>query len=117
MVARKHIIGERQYKTLPFVVVESTYKSFTNPMFIELDINVINVKTVIDIIKPILKVRPVSNKKHRILIHNICYASKNLQYSFRKLIELYCDNAYIVFTSEKIDSIDKRILVTIFVQI
>ena len=109
MVARKHIVGERQYKTLSFVVVESTYKSFTNPMFIELDINVINVKTVIDIIKPILKVRPVSNKKHRILIHNICYASKNLQYSFRKLIELYCDNAYIVFTAEKIDCIDNSL--------
>lgn len=106
MVARKHIIGDKKYDKLNFTVIDNTYKSFSNPMFIEIDLNLVNQKTIIDVLKPIVRVKSISNRKHRILIHNICYATKNLQFALRKIIESYSENAYIIFTAEKIDSIE-----------
>lgn len=106
MIARKHVIGSKKYDKLNFSFIDDTYKSFLNPQFIEIDLNLVNQKTIIDILKPIFKTRSISNLKHKILIHNICFASKNLQFALRKMIETYSENVYIIFTAEKLDSLE-----------
>lgn len=109
MVARKHVMygyDKYVYSDLHYVLVDEKFKSFSNPIFIEIDLNIVDQKEIIDIIKPIIKTKPFSTQKHKIIIHGLCNASKNLQFALRKLIELYCDNVYIIFTSDKLDNIE-----------
>jgi hypothetical protein len=108
MVARKHVMNkcDSKYSDLHHVCVDGKFKSFSKPLFIEIDLNIVDQAEIIDAIKPIIKSKPFNSEKHKIIMHGLCKASKNLQFALRKLIELYCDNVYIIFTSDKLDSIE-----------
>lgn len=112
MVARKHIVKNHNYYNLKFKTVEDkgiSYKSFTVPEFLEIDLSCVDNKLIIDILKSIIMTKSIHMKKHSIIIHNLKLTPRHVHNGIRKLIEVYSSNVFFIITVDSLSYLDQSL--------
>lgn len=112
MVARKHVVKNGDYYNLKFKTVEDkgiSYKSFTFPEFLEIDLSSMDNKLIIDILKSIIMTKSINMKKHTIIIHNLKLTPRHVHNGIRKLIEIYSSNVFFIITVDSLSYLDQSL--------
>lgn len=112
MVARKHVVKNGDYYNLKFKTVEDkgiSYKSFTFPEFLEIDLSSMDNKLIIDILKSIIMTKSINMKKHIIIIHNLKLTPRHVHNGIRKLIEIYSSNVFFIITVDSLSYLDQSL--------